>query len=93
MMHMAAGCLTVKDESIDAGQVVFLNDPVQSIAPIFTGLTGKHLMHDGHNRNVIGALVPVVEPKKGRVDEFVLQNEIIPITAKRRPEPKRQIVQ
>ncbi|NIT60414.1 MAG: hypothetical protein GWN00_30690 [Aliifodinibius sp.] len=50
-------------------------------------------MHDGHNRDAIDAPAPVVEPKKGRVDEFVLQNEIIPITAKRRPESEREIVQ
>jgi hypothetical protein len=93
VMHMAAGRLTVKDEGIDTGQVVFLNGPVQQIEAIFTGLTAKHLMHDRHNRNAIGAPAPLVDPKQGRMDQFVLQNKIISFTAKRRPEPAREIVQ
>jgi hypothetical protein len=51
---------------------MFLDSPEKLIEPTFAGLTGKHLMHDGHNRNAIDASAPAVEPKKGRVDEFVL---------------------
>ena len=93
LADLVTGGGAVENIRIRRLKISALQLPVSEIEPAAAGLAAENLVDDAHDGSTAPAADSAVEPEEGRMDEFVLQDEVPGAAAQPVAQPAREIVE